>query len=85
MRKKKKVKNTIVIPTHFALEVETVRKLEELCQAYYRGKGDMVDYLVAKEYAEFTLTYTPSVGLSAGGSQTQKTEPEAVKETVEGF
>jgi hypothetical protein len=38
------------IKVNFALQADTVEKLEELCKLTYRGKSDLVDYLVAKEY-----------------------------------
>ena len=38
------------IKVNFALQTETVEKLEQLCKLTYRSKSDVIDYLVAQEY-----------------------------------
>jgi len=52
---------TETIKVNFALQPETVKRLERLCKLTYRSKSDVIDYLVAKEIQEYTIVTTEPI------------------------
>ena len=44
------------------VKTETVERLEKLCKVLFRGKGFMIDYLVAKEWNKVMGANDPNEG-----------------------
>jgi len=49
------------VKVNFALQPETAAMMEKLCAATFRTKSDMIDYLVAQEYARLYSQPNPCV------------------------